>query len=212
MSFSLKDGEFMGITGPSGAGKSTIVKCIYRTYLPCRGKILYRSQDGREIDLATAPEREIIKLRHKEIGYVSQFLKVIPRIPAREILVEELTRRGWDEEEAQDRAAEYLGMMNISRPLWDTSPSTFSGGEQQRVNVARALITQPRLLLLDEPTASLDSESKKIVIQALLQLKKQGTTIIGIFHDAELMKRLVDRVFTMTAGKCRSIKRMQEVI
>ena len=102
--------------------------------------------------------------------------------------------------------------MNIDPELWDTSPSTFSGGEQQRINLAKALITQPRLLLLDEPTASLDGETKKIVMQALSQLKKQGTTIIGIFHDKEVMNRLVDRVFTMTAGRCKSIKRMQEVV
>lgn len=212
VSFSLKEGEFMGIAGPSGAGKSTIIKCIYRTYLPSTGTIFYRTADGREIDLASAPEREIIKLRQKEIGYVSQFLKVIPRISAREVLAEELTRRGWGKEEARDRAGEYLQMMNISRPLWDTPPKTFSGGEQQRINVAKALITQPRLLLLDEPTASLDSETKKIVMQALMQLKRQGTAIIGIFHDTDVMKRLADRVFTMTAGKCKSIKRMQEVV
>ena len=212
VSFSLKPGEFMGIAGPSGAGKSTIVKCIYRTYLPSGGNILYRTADGQEVDLATASEREIIKLRQREISYVSQFLKVIPRVPAVDILAGELTQRGWAVSTARERACELLRMMNIDRELWDTSPSTFSGGEQQRVNLAKALITQPRLLLLDEPTASLDSETKKIVMQALMQLKKQGTTIVGIFHDTEVMRRLVDRVFTMTAGRCKSIKRMQEVV
>lgn len=212
VSFTLAEGEFMGIIGPSGAGKSTIAKCIYRTYLPSSGTICYRTKDGREIDLATASEREIIKLRQREIGYVSQFLKVIPRVSARDILAEELIQRGFDAEEAQERAGEYLRMMNISRTLWDTPPKTFSGGEQQRINVAKALISQPRLLLLDEPTASLDNETKKIVMQALMQLKKQGTTIIGIFHDTEVMKNLVDRVFTMKASKCKSIKRMQEVV
>lgn len=212
VSFSLKPGEFMGIAGPSGAGKSTIIKCLYRTYLHSGGSIIYHTKDGREVDLAIAGEREIIKLRQEEISYVSQFLKVIPRVPAIDILAGELTRRGWASDTARERAAEYLGMMNIGRELWDTSPSTFSGGEQQRVNLAKALITQPRLLLLDEPTASLDSETKKIVMQALMQMKKQGTTIIGIFHDTEVMRRLVDRIFTMTAGRCKSIKRMQEVV
>lgn len=212
VSFGLKAGEFMGIAGPSGAGKSTIIKCIYRTYLPSEGEIIYHTKSGREIDLAAAPEREIIGLRRSEIGYVSQFLKVIPRVPALDILAGQLALRGWTQDNARERAREYLKMMNIDPTLWDTSPSTFSGGEQQRVNLARALITQPRLLLLDEPTASLDAETKKIVIQALLYLKKQGTTMVGVFHDTDVMRRLVDRVFTMTGGRCRSITRMQEVV
>jgi alpha-D-ribose 1-methylphosphonate 5-triphosphate synthase subunit PhnL len=212
VSFSLKPGEFMGIAGPSGAGKSTIIKCIYRTYLPSEGEIIYRTKDGRDIDLAAAPEREIISLRRSEISYVSQFLKVIPRVPAVDILAEQLAARGWRPDAARERAREYLQMMNIDESLWDTSPVTFSGGEQQRVNLARALITQPRLLLLDEPTASLDAETKKIVVQALLYLKKQGSTMIGVFHDTDAMRRLVDRVFTMTGGRCRSITRMQEVV
>lgn len=211
VSFSLKAGEFMGVVGPSGAGKSTIIKCIYRSYLPSAGEIIYRT-GGQDIDLAKAPDREIIRLRRREISYVSQFLKVIPRVPAVDILAEQLTERGWPRNKAKDRAAEYLEMMNIDPALWDTSPSTFSGGEQQRVNLARALITKPRLLLLDEPTASLDAETKKVVIQALNQLRKQGTTMVGIFHDTDVMKRLVDRVFTMTSGRCKSIKRMQEVV
>lgn len=212
VSFSLGPGEFLGIAGPSGAGKSTIIKCIYRTYLPSGGEIVYRAADGDEIDLAAAPEREIIRLRREEIGYVSQFLKVIPRVPALDILAEKLAERDWNQADARMRAGEYLEMMGIDKSLWDTSPSTFSGGEQQRVNLARALITQPRLLLLDEPTASLDAETKRVVIQALLSLKKQGTSVIGIFHDTDSMRRLVDRVFTMTGGRCRSISHMQEVV
>lgn len=212
VSFSLRPGEFLGIAGPSGAGKSTIIKCIYRTYLPSAGEILYRTKAGEEIDLAAAPERTVISLRRREISYVSQFLKVIPRVPAVDILAEQLIGRGWQPGDARERAREYLQMMNIDPALWDTAPSTFSGGEQQRINLARALISQPRLLLLDEPTASLDGETKKIVIQALLYLQKQGTTMIGVFHDTDVMRRLVDRVFTMTGGRCKSISRMQEVV
>jgi len=212
VSFSLKPGEFMGIAGPSGAGKSTIIKCIYRTYLPSDGQIFYRTKDGQTVDLAVAPERDIVTLRRSEMSYVSQFLKVIPRVPAVDILAEQLVARGWRLDDARARAREYLQMMNIEQSLWDTSPSTFSGGEQQRVAIARALIVQPRLLLLDEPTASLDAETKKIVVQALLHLKKQGTTMVGVFHDTDVMRRLVDRVFTMTGGRCRSITRMQEVV
>jgi len=212
VSFSLKPGEFMGIAGPSGAGKSTVIKCIYRTYLPSAGEVLYRTQAGEEVDLAAAPEREIIRLRRGEISYVSQFLRVIPRVPAVDILAEKLTERDWAPAAARERARELLGLMDIEPALWDTSPLTFSGGEQQRINLARAFITQPRLLLLDEPTASLDAETKRIVIQALLNLKKQGTTIISVFHDTDVMRRLADRVFTMNGGRCRSVRRMQEVV
>ncbi|WP_094604134.1 Alpha-D-ribose 1-methylphosphonate 5-triphosphate synthase subunit PhnL [Sporomusa silvacetica DSM 10669] len=212
VSFAMKPGEFMGIAGPSGSGKSTIIKCLYRTYLPSGGSVWYRTKDGREIDLVTAGEREILELRHSEISYVSQFLKVIPRVSAVQILAEELRERGWNAEAAQERSYELLRMMNIDAELWDAYPSTFSGGEQQRINLARALITEPRLLLLDEPTASLDNETKKVVIRSLLALKQKGTTIIGIFHDLESMRSLVDKVFTMRAGQCKSIKRMREVV
>jgi alpha-D-ribose 1-methylphosphonate 5-triphosphate synthase subunit PhnL len=212
VSFSMKPGEFMGIAGPSGSGKSTIIKCIYRTYLPSGGNIWYRTKAGGEIDLVTAPERKILQLRNDEISYVSQFLRVIPRVSAANILTEELCARGWESEAARERACEFLEMMNIDPELWNAFPSTFSGGEQQRINLARALITEPRLLLLDEPTASLDNETKKVVMRALMTLKQKGTTIIGIFHDLDGMRSLVDRVFTMRAGQCKSIKRMREVV
>jgi alpha-D-ribose 1-methylphosphonate 5-triphosphate synthase subunit PhnL len=149
--FDLKQGEFLGLTGPSGAGKSTVLKCIYRTYLPTSGQMLYTGKDGRQIDLACAPEREMIRLRRREIGYVSQFLKVMPRVPAVDVLAGELRQKGWEMERARQRAREFLKIMDINQALWDAYPSTFSGGEQQRINLARTLITEPRLLLLDEP-------------------------------------------------------------
>lgn len=212
ISFNLCAGEFMGIAGPSGAGKSTILKCIYRTYLPTAGRMLYRSRQAGEIDLAAADERSILRLRRSEISYVSQFLKVLPRVSAVNILAEELRQRGWSADQAGEQACALLEMMKIAPALWDAYPSTFSGGEQQRINLARAIIAEPRLLLLDEPTASLDGDTKKIVVQALLALKQKGTSILGIFHDLDSMNRLVDRVFTMRAGQCKSIKRMREVV
>ncbi len=199
--FDLQQGEFLGLSGPSGAGKSTVLKCIYRTYRPTSGQVLYTGEDGRQIDLACAPEREIIRLRRREIGYVSQFLKVMPRVPAVDVLAGELRQKGWEMERARQRAREFLKIMDINQALWDAYPSTFSGGEQQRINLARAMITEPRLLLLDEPTASLDIVTRQIVIRVLKDSKAAGATMIGVFHDLEVMGRLVDRVFGIEAGR-----------
>jgi len=212
VNFSLKQGEFMAIVGPSGAGKSSIVKCLYRTYLPTFGQIWYRKADGTVLNLATASEQQIVQLRQTEMAYVSQFLKVIPRISALDTLASGLRQRGVEMTTARRQAGDFLAMMNIDEALWDAYPSTFSGGEQQRINVARALIIRPRLLLLDEPTASLDAETKRVVLQALLALKSQGTTIVGIFHDTESVKRLADRCFTMQAGRCKSVSKAREVV
>jgi alpha-D-ribose 1-methylphosphonate 5-triphosphate synthase subunit PhnL len=199
--FDLQQGEFLGLSGPSGAGKSTVLKCIYRTYRPTSGQVLYTGEDGRQIDLACAPEREMLRLRRREIGYVSQFLKVMPRVPAVDVLAGELRQKGWEMERARQRAREFLKIMDINQALWDAYPSTFSGGEQQRINLARALITEPRLLLLDEPTASLDIVTRQIVIRVLKDSKAAGATMIGVFHDLDVMGRLVDRVFGIEAGR-----------
>jgi alpha-D-ribose 1-methylphosphonate 5-triphosphate synthase subunit PhnL len=163
--------------------------------------VLYTDEDGRQIDLACAPEREVIRMRRREIGYVSQFLKVMPRVPAVDVLAGELRQRGWEIERARQRAREFLKIMDINQALWDAYPSTFSGGEQQRVNLARALITRPRLLLLDEPTASLDMATKQIVIRVLKDLRATGATMIGVFHDLDVMGGLVDRVLNIDGGR-----------
>jgi len=206
VSFQVKQGEFLGICGPSGSGKSTVVKCIYRTCLPTSGSIIYRTADNEPVDLSTAPERQILSLREQEIGYVSQFLRVIPRVPAIDLIGEGLRKKGWNADQARREAKEYLKMMNIDNSHWEAYPSFFSGGEQQRINLARALITRPRLLLLDEPTASLDADTRQVVVKALKELKGSGATVVGIFHDLESMKKLADRVFVMKAGQGNSVK------
>jgi alpha-D-ribose 1-methylphosphonate 5-triphosphate synthase subunit PhnL len=211
VNFQVKSGEFLGISGPSGSGKSTIIKCIYRTYLPTAGSIWYRSEADELVDLASASERTVLSLRSREMGYVSQFLRVIPRVPAIDLLSNGLRRQGWDLQQARREAKEYLQMMNIDCSHWEAYPSFFSGGEQQRINLARALITSPRLLLLDEPTASLDANTKQVVIKALKEMKNRGTTMIGIFHDLESMQKLADRVLVMKAGQESSMK-IAEVI
>jgi len=206
ISFELKEGEFLGITGPSGAGKSTVLKCIYRTYIPSAGEILYRSARYGLINLPTVPEQVILDLRREEIGYVSQFLKVMPRVPAVDVLAERLWRKGQAVEEGREAARLYLERMGIARELWDAYPATFSGGEQQRVNLARALIVRPKLLLIDEPTASLDSKTKTVVIDLLKELKEQGTGMVVIYHDPAAMRKLVDRTFVMREGRCNQLE------
>lgn len=191
-------GELTALTGPTGAGKSSVLKCIYRTYLPSRGRMLYRDGAGRVTDLARASEYRILALRQREIGFVTQFLHCLPRKSARDVVAEPLLALGEDPELAGRRAAELLSRLNVPERLWRLPPATFSGGEKQRVNLARGLIAQPRLLLLDEPTASLDPTTTDRVVELLANLKREGMAMIAIFHDPELVRRLADRVVALT--------------
>ncbi|MCX7858256.1 MAG: ATP-binding cassette domain-containing protein [Deltaproteobacteria bacterium] len=174
-----------------------MLKCIYRTYIPTTGKIWFHSQDYGIIDLARIDESKMIQIREKEIGYISQFLKVIPRVPAIDIVSEPLLESGVPEGEARKMARDLLMRLRVPSNLYDAYPSTFSGGEQQRINIARAIIKKPRLLLLDEPTASLDQMSKKIVLRIFKELKEQGCTMIGIFHEKEILKKFSDQILTL---------------
>ena len=195
ISFELEEGEFLALYGPSGAGKSTILKCIYRTYIPTEGHILYNSYKYGLVALERAPDWQIIELRRREIGYVSQFFSVIPRVSAVDIVAEPLVRYfGLDEKEAREKAEWLLRRLGIPSNLLDAYPSTFSGGEQQKVNIARAIIWKPRLLLLDEPTASLDEKSARIVLEILKELKEEGVGMIGIFHNKDHLKAIADRI------------------
>lgn len=197
LSFSVGKGEFLGIAGPSGIGKSSILKCMYRSYLPTAGSILFQSAELGTIDLAHAAERQIVRLRRREIGYVSQFLRVIPRVPARDVIAERLLAIGIAREEASDRTAAMLERLRIPQSLWSAYPATFSGGEQQRINLARAFIVRPRLLILDEPTASLDGKTKGTIVSLLGEMKREGTTMIGVFHDTEVMEQIADRLLEL---------------
>lgn len=206
INFSLEQGEFVGIVGKSGSGKSTILKSIYRTYLPDMGNIIYHSKRYGLIDLAYATEREILYLRKHEIGYVSQFLNVMPRTTSRELVEKALLEMGETEEAAQKEAEKALRHFELDRNLWDTYPNTFSGGEKLRLNIAMATVKKPRLLLLDEPTASLDQESKVKVREIIEKLKASGTTLVGIFHDIEFMDGLCDQVFDMKFSQLQPVK------
>ncbi len=196
VSFRVPPGGFLGLAGPSGAGKSTVLKCMYRTYLAGSGAIRYQSATHGMVDLATLPDQAVIDIRHREMGYVSQFLKVIPRVSALDVVMEPIvSRNGVTREVARKRATSLLERLRIPAHLFDAYPATFSGGEQQRVNIARAVSWQPRLLLLDEPTASLDQDSVGIVLDILTELRQEGTTMIGIFHDPALLQSVTDSVY-----------------
>jgi alpha-D-ribose 1-methylphosphonate 5-triphosphate synthase subunit PhnL len=194
VSFELATAKFLGISGVSGSGKSSILKCIYRTYLPTEGTIIYLSRKGA-VDLAGLPEQEVIALRREEIGFVSQFLRVLPRVSAVDLVAEPLCAQGVSLPQARTKARELLRYLHIPSSLHDAYPANFSGGEQQRINIARAAIRKPRLLLLDEPTASLDADSVERVIALLKDLKKTGTAMIGIFHDTAVLSSIADEIY-----------------
>lgn len=200
ISFTLKRGGFIGIVGTSGAGKSTVLRCIYRTYLATGGSVIYDSLAYGPLDLAAADERRIITLRKAEIGYVSQFLSTLPRTTAKEYVSEAAMEAGFPRDEAEERAAEMLRYFRLREDLWELYPVTFSGGEKLRLNLAHAMVKAPRLLLLDEPTASLDPSTKVLVRDLLLKLKQEGTSMLGIFHDLAFMDGLCDQVFNLSRG------------
>ena len=200
ISLAVMPAEFVGITGRSGSGKSTILKCLYRTNLPERGSILYDSAAFGMVDLATIDERRMIYLRNYEIGYVSQFLDVVPRTTARQIVRASAAEAFADEDAIESETTRMLEHFDFPEALWDLYPNTFSGGEKLRLNIARAMVRRPRLLLLDEPTASLDNASKVKVRELIEQLKAGGTTMLGIFHDLEFMEGVCDREYNMQAG------------
>lgn len=192
ISFAVSKGDFVLVRGPNGAGKSTLLRCLYRTYLPTGGSALYCSTAG-PIDLARAADVDVAFLRRTEIGHVTQFLRPRPRVSALNLVAEPLIHRGTPRAEAEASARQLLAHFGLKREIWTAYPTTFSGGEQQKVNLARALIVPRRLLLLDEPTASLDATTRGILIDRLRDLKAQGVTMIGVFHHPEDVVDLVDR-------------------
>ena len=192
LSFTLSRGEFLLLSGPNGAGKSTLLRTLYRSYLPTGGRLIYDSEQG-PIDLATAADVDIAHLRRAEIGFVTQFLTARPRVAAEEIVAEPLRLAGTPRETALDAARHWLETFGVKPDLWRAYPTTFSGGEQQKVNLARALIRPRRLLLLDEPTASLDAGARAALVRRLAELKEQGVAMIGVFHHPGDVASLIDR-------------------
>ena len=192
INFSLPKGQLLALSGPSGAGKSSILKTIFRSYLASSGSALFCRNDGSEVDLATCSESRVLDLRRREIGFVTQFLKILPRVSALDTVARPLVEIGVEEAEAKARAEQMLRRLAIRPELFALSPLPFSGGEQQRVNIARGIIAPKELLLLDEPTASLDEKSSNTVLNMLAELKQQGIAMIAIFHDQDKIDRIAD--------------------
>jgi len=197
ISFSVAAGEFVLLKGANGAGKSTLLRTLYRSYLPLSGEIRFHSSYGM-IDLARAADVDVAHLRRTEIGFVTQFLTARPRVSAEAIVAEPLRLAGWDPDTALEAARKALGTFGVKPDLWAAYPTTFSGGEQQKVNLARALILPQKLLMLDEPTASLDANARGALVARLQELKEQGTAMIGVFHHPDDVMHLIDRMVDLT--------------
>ena len=198
VSFQVSPGECVVLSGPSGAGKSSILKMIFGNYRCDGGRINIRHQ-GAVIDLAKAEPREILSVRRATIGYVSQFLRAVPRVPTIDVVAEPLIANGTPRAEAREKAGALLHRLNIPERLWALPPSTFSGGEQQRVNIARGFISDLPILLLDEPTASLDAKNRAVVVELIEQKKRQRVAMVAIVHDDEIRHLIADRIVDVTS-------------
>lgn len=198
LNFSLDAGQFLLVSGANGIGKSTLLRCLFRSYLPTGGQALYESNYGT-VDLARLADVDMLVLRREEIGFVTQFLRPRPRVSARELVAEPLLGAGVAHDEALQRAEAMLTTFDLKPDLWDAYPSTFSGGEQQKVNLSRALIAPRKLLLLDEPTASLDMATRASLANRLNELKQEGVAMIGVFHHPEDVVELIDGEIQLTA-------------
>lgn len=198
LSFDVPRGSCVVLGGESGSGKSTVMKMVYGSYGVDRGRMLLQHAGG-VLDLAAAQPRQVLDARRRTMGYVSQFLRALPRVPALDVVAEPLVERGVDRASARERAAELLGHLSIPERLWALPPATFSGGEQQRVNIARGFVADRPLMLLDEPTASLDARNRQIVIELMRERLARGVGMIAIFHDAEVRDAIADAVVDVSS-------------
>lgn len=196
----VRPGECVVLAGDSGVGKSTLMRSIYGNYMPSAGgvRVLH---DGAYVDITSAAPHQVLAVRRRTLGYVSQFLRVIPRIPTLQLVMEPLLENGVAEEEARERASALLGDLRLPRAHWELPPATFSGGEQQRVNIARSFIREYPVLLLDEPTASLDAENRAIVVSLIRRALSKGAAMIGIFHDHDVRDAVATRLFEVAQFK-----------
>jgi alpha-D-ribose 1-methylphosphonate 5-triphosphate synthase subunit PhnL len=200
LSLRVDAGECVVLTDPSGSGKSTLLRAIYGNYRPQAGEILVR-HGNQMVDVVSAEPQQILEVRRRTMGYVSQFLRVIPRVPAVWVVAEPLRALGVGKADAIERARAILKRLRVPERLWGLSPVTFSGGEQQRVNVARAFIAGHPIMLLDEPTASLDASSRAIVVQMIREARERGTALLGTFHDADVRALIATRLVSLSEAE-----------
>jgi alpha-D-ribose 1-methylphosphonate 5-triphosphate synthase subunit PhnL len=198
VSMQVSAGECVVLSGPSGAGKSSILKMIFGNYRCDHGHIAVRHGET-VVDIATAQPRDILRVRRRTIGYVSQFLRAVPRVATLDVVAEPLIANGVARNEARGQAGALLRRLNIAERLWTLPPSTFSGGEQQRVNIARGFISDMPILLLDEPTASLDGANRKVVVDLVAEKKLHGVAIVAIVHDDEVRSLIADRIIDVSS-------------
>ncbi|HWK15265.1 MAG TPA: phosphonate C-P lyase system protein PhnL [Rhizobiaceae bacterium] len=205
VTFDVRPGECVVLGGPSGVGKSSILRMVYGNYAVDAGQILVRDRHSGEMaDLAIGEPRMVLDLRRDSIGYVSQFLRAVPRVSALDVVAEPLVARGADRGQATKRAAEMLERLNLPSALFSLPPATFSGGEKQRVNIARGFITDHPVLLLDEPTASLDAANRDVVVSMIGEKLAVGTAILGIFHDIPVREAVATRIIDVSAFSARA--------
>lgn len=198
MSFHVDAGECVVLYGQSGCGKSTLLKMLFGNYLADSGSIEIQT-DQEVVDLVQAHPHDVLTLRRQTLSFVSQFLRVIPRVSTWDLVSDPLKRNGVDPSEIEDRVTQILHRLNLPESLWQLAPATFSGGEQQRVNIARSLILDSPIILLDEPTASLDANNREVVAQLISEARARGAALVGIFHDDHLRAQIASRLIHLEA-------------
>jgi alpha-D-ribose 1-methylphosphonate 5-triphosphate synthase subunit PhnL len=201
VSFTVEPGQHLALAGTSGAGKSTLLRAIYRTYAPSSGEVWFRLSDDSVVNLAQISDPEIVALRGRQIGYVSQFLRAQPRRSVLDLVIRAGVSRGMNVADARELGILSLRRLNIGEQLWDVHTSVLSGGEKQRVNIAAGLISPPRLLLLDEPVSALDPENRESAIQLISELSQQGVAVLAVFHDLDAIARLATQIVVMQKGR-----------
>lgn len=198
VNFEVAAGEALVLAGASGAGKSSLLRILYGNYRPSAGRIAI-THANREIDIVAAVPRTVLDIRRRTLGFVSQFLRVIPRVSTLDIVRDPLLARGATPEAASEKARAMLERLNLPRRLWDLAPATFSGGEQQRVNIARSFVDPSPIMLIDEPTASLDAANRDVVVELIAEARGAGSAIVGIFHDEAVREAVATRYLDITA-------------
>ncbi len=197
VNFSLEAGKCTVLGGPSGIGKSSILKMLYGNYKIDAGSALIK-HGQEQVNIACVEPRKMLEIRKKTLGYVSQFLQTVPRISALDIVAEPLLQHGVTQKTAHERVKELFTLLNLPEKLWHLPPATFSGGEQQRVNIARGFITAHPVLLLDEPTASLDTKNRQVVVEMIEKKKQEGVALLGIFHDEDIRQSIADKIIDVS--------------